>query len=161
VRSTKHEQIRGRAISIYHPNANRCSRYRGDSKDDDVTMGTGERRDQLQLFMRTATAERAARAEAERVAETWNAGLAARKPAQFSPTIGCAIDAGRPWLRLHCPACRQVYELDLRRIVRPRDFPITALPLVCESGCRRQAPRPEFLGLYAVPEFSISKRGER
>jgi hypothetical protein len=114
--------------------------------------GKGERSDQLRLMALRSALDRAALAEAASLVERWNEQLAAKRAPQFSPTIGCAINAGRPWLRLHCPGCRQVYEVDLRRIVRPRGFPITALRLACESGCRRQAPPPELIGLFAAPE---------
>jgi hypothetical protein len=85
------------------------------------------------------------------VVKQWNVRLAAGKPAHWSPTIGAAILARKPWLRLYCPGCRQQHELDLRRVVRPREFPITALLLTCESGCRGQSPRPVLLGLVSVP----------
>jgi hypothetical protein len=118
-------------------------------------MAKGERNDSIRLVALRAAHDRATVAEALNLVETWNAKLVERngKP-QFSPTIGCAINAGMPWLRLHCPGCHQVYEIDLRRIVRPRDFPIMALPLTCESGCRRQAPKPDLLGLFTAPEQS-------
>ena len=86
-------------------------------------MGKGERSDNIKLASIRAALDRATVAEALNLVEAWNAKLAAKQPPQFSPTIGCAINAGMPWLRLHCPGCRQVYELDLRRVVRPRDFP--------------------------------------
>jgi hypothetical protein len=105
-------------------------------------MRKGERSDNLKLASLRAALDRATLAEALNLVEAWNAKLAAKQPPQFSPTIGCAINAGKPWLRLHCPGCQQVYELDLTRIVRPRDYPIMALKLTCESGCRRQAPSP-------------------
>jgi hypothetical protein len=116
-------------------------------------MAKGERNDSIRLAALSAALDRVTVAEALHLVEAWNAKLAERngRP-QFSPTIGCAINAGMPWLRPHCPGCRQVYEVDLRRIVRPRDFPIMALPLTCESGCRRQGPKPDLLGLFTASE---------
>jgi hypothetical protein len=82
-------------------------------------MAKGERNDSIRLVALRAAHDRATVAEALNLVETWNAKLVERngKP-QFSPTIGCAINAGMPWLRLHCPGCHQVYEIDLRRIER-------------------------------------------
>lgn len=54
-------------------------------------------------------------AEALNLIEAWNAELAAGSKPQFSPTIGCALNAGMPWQRLHCPGCRRVYEIDVRQ----------------------------------------------
>ena len=95
--------------------------------------------------------DRARIADAMAVVEQWNVRIATGKPPHMSPTIGAAILAGKPWLRLYCPGCRQQHELDLRRVVRPREFPITALSLTCEYGCRGQSPRPELLGLMPTP----------
>ena len=41
------------------------------------------------------------------------------------------------------------YEIDLRKIVRPADFPIMGLRavMVCESMCRGDGPEPQLLGL--------------
>ena len=123
-------------------------------------MRKGERSDNIRLASIRAALDRAAVAEAVTLVETWNAKLAAKQAPEFSPTIGCAINAGMPWLRLHCPGCRQVYEIHLRRImVRPRDYPITALQLTCESGCRRQAPKPELIGF--ILRRSTGTRGQR
>lgn len=111
------------------------------------------RSDEIKDAAIRSAADHAARNEAVAIVEQWNVQLADKRVPQFSPTIGAAIRAGKPWLRLHCPGCRQVYEIDLRRIVRPQDFPITALraALVCESMCRREGPQPELLELAAVP----------
>jgi len=45
-------------------------------------------------------------AEALAVVERWNAALAAERGALWSPMIRCAINAGAPWLDVHCPGCR-------------------------------------------------------
>jgi hypothetical protein len=128
-------------------------------------MGSNYRRDDIQAGLRTKAEELAARKEATKLVERWNAELAAKRSPQFSPTIGAAMRAGKPWLRLHCPGCRQVYEIDLRRIVRPHDFPITGLraALVCESMCRRTGPKPELLGLAALPQAPewLRRSGQR
>jgi hypothetical protein len=103
--------------------------------------------------------------------EKWNADLERRKTAeygytdrarlpQFSPHIGAAILARKPWLRLQCPACGQQGEIDLRKVVRPASFPIDGLydALRCTFGpCRGDGPRPVMLGLEAVP-FDYNKR---
>jgi hypothetical protein len=61
--------------------------------------------------------ELAARKEATELVERWNGELDAKRTPQFSPTIRAAMRAGKPWLRLYCPGCRQVYQIDLRCIV--------------------------------------------
>ncbi len=103
-------------------------------------------------------------ADALALVEKWNADLERRKEAeygytdrarlpQFSPHIGAAILARKPWLRLKCPACG--HEIDLR----PSSFPIDGLydALRCTFGpCRGDGPRPVMLGLAAVP-FDYNK----
>ena len=60
-------------------------------------------------------------------------------------------------LRLYCDGCQQQPEIDLRKIVRPAEFPIMALraALVCEM-CRG-GPEPRLLGLEMRP-FDYRKR---
>ena len=107
-------------------------------------MGKGDRNDTIRLQSMRAALDRATLTEALNLVEAWNAKLVEGAAPQFSPTIGCAINAGMPWLRLHCPGCRQTTDLDLRLIVRPRDYPIMALKLTCEArrcaGARHQGP---------------------
>lgn len=85
--------------------------------------------------------------------DAWNAVLAAGDRPLVSPTIEAAVRARRPWLRLYCAGCRQQYEIDLRKIVRPPDFPIMGLraAMVCESMCRGDGPEPQLLGLEQFP----------
>jgi len=111
------------------------------------------RSDEFKANVIRDAAERAARDEAAKIVDRWNAQLAERRTPQFSPTIGAAFQAGKPWLCIHCPGCRQVYEVDLRKIVRPPDFPIMALraAMVCESMCRGAATRPDLIELAALP----------
>ena len=107
-------------------------------------------------------------ADAVALVDRWNADLARRSDAaygfaerarypQFSPHIGAAIRAGKPFLRLLCPACRQHGEVDLRKVVRPDDFPIGAIydAMVCTfGGCRGRGdnPPPIPVGLFARPD---------
>ena len=108
----------------------------------------GQRLERMRIAALTA---RDARAVA--IAEKWNAELAAAKRPKFSPTLEAAFRARRPWLRLFCAGCQQQYEIGLRRIVWPQDFPIMALrgALVCESMCRGGGPEPQLLGLERLP----------
>jgi len=116
-------------------------------------MGKCDRNDNIRLQALRAALDRVTLAEALNLVEAWNAKLAERATPQFPPTIGCAINAGMPWRRLHCPGCQQTTYLGLRRIVRPRDDPITALKLTCQSMCRGQAPRPRLIGWFTSPEI--------
>ena len=116
-------------------------------------MGKGDRNDRIKLMAHGGSGRAAERAKAVRIVEAWNAELAAERVPLFSPTIDAALLAGRPWLRLYCPGCQQQYDVDLRTIVRPPDYPIMGLraAMVCESMCRGQGPVPTLLGLHAVP----------
>jgi hypothetical protein len=123
-------------------------------------MGNNFRRDDIKAASVASAEEFAARKEATAIVERWNAELAGKHVPQFSPTIGAAMRADKPWLRLYCPGCRQVYQVDLRCIVRPRDFPVTGLraALVCESMCRSAGPPPELLGLTAFADDALTFR---
>jgi hypothetical protein len=85
----------------------------------DPHMGTNQRRlDMLEKRARDAVTDKAAR-EAKRVG-IWNARHAANRDLWFYPTIGAPIAAECPWLRFYCPACRQIGEVDLRKLDRHR-----------------------------------------
>jgi hypothetical protein len=116
-------------------------------------MGKGDRNDHIRLMAHSGAGRTAEREKAVRIVEAWNVALAADRVPLFSPTLGAAFLAKRPWLRLFCPGCRQEYEIDLRKIVRSPDFPIMGLraALTCESMCRGEGPVPKLLGLHAVP----------
>ena len=102
-------------------------------------------------------------ADAVALVAKWNADIERRKDSQygyadrarlpqFSPHIGAAILAKKSWLRLLCPACQQQGAVDLRKMVRPADYPIDGLydALTCTFGpCRGDGPRPVMLGLFA------------
>ena len=86
----------------------------------DPHVGTNERRlDMLEKRTRDVVTARAVRA-AKRVVGIWNAMRATNRDLWFYPTIGAAISAECPWLRFYCPACRQIGEVDLRKLDRHR-----------------------------------------
>jgi hypothetical protein len=118
----------------------------------DPHMGTNERRlDMLEKRARDAVGAKAVR-EAERVVGIWNERHAANRDLWFYPTIGAAIAAECPWLRFYCPACRQLGEVDLRKLDRHRGATIESL--IPALSCRRCRPNPPFaklLGLATLP----------
>jgi hypothetical protein len=118
----------------------------------DPGMGTNERRlDMLEKRARDAVTAKAAR-EAKRVVGIWNARHAVNRDLWFYPTIGAAIAAECPWLRFYCPACRQIGEVDLRKLDRHRGATIESL--IPALSCRRCSPNPPFaklLGLATLP----------
>ena len=120
---------------------------------------SGQRTEQLRIAALTAREKATRDAQARAIVEKWCAELADEKRPLFSPTLEAAFRARRPWLRLYCVGCQQQYEIDLRKIVRPQDFPIMAVrgALVCESMCRGDGPAPQLLGLEPVP-FDHRKR---
>jgi hypothetical protein len=120
---------------------------------------TGARPERMRIALLQARETAARDAEAVAIVEQWTAQLASGKRPLWSPTIEAAFRARRPWLRLYCPGCQQQYEIDLRKIVRPQDFPIMGLraAMVCESMCRGGGPEPRLLGLERAP-FDWSKR---
>ena len=120
---------------------------------------SGARPERMRIAALTARDETARYAQARAIVDSWCAELAAAKRPQFSPTLEAAFRARRPWLRLFCAGCQQQYEIDLRKVVRPKDFPIMALrgALVCESMCRGGGPAPQLLGLERLP-FDHGKR---
>jgi hypothetical protein len=67
-----------------------------------------------------APAERAENRTASRLIDLWDARRARGAEPLFSPTIGAAIRAGRPWLSCYCPGCGVVGTFDLRKIDRHR-----------------------------------------
>jgi hypothetical protein len=58
--------------------------------------------------------------EVKRVVGIWSARHAANRDLWFYPTIGAAVPAESPWLRFYWPACRQIGEVDLRKLDRHR-----------------------------------------
>jgi hypothetical protein len=113
-------------------------------------MGTNYRRlDMLEQRVRDSVTVEAVR-DAKRVVGIWNARHAANRDLWFYPTIGAAIAAACPWLRFYSPACRQIGEVDLRKLDRHRGATIDLIPAL---SCRR-SPHPPFarlLGLASLP----------
>src|SRR5262245_47821295 len=103
-----------------------------------MAHSSGARPERIRVAALQAREAAARDAEAVAIVQRWNARLAVDKRPPWSPTIEAALRARRPWLRLFYPGCQQQYELDLRRVVRPQDYPILGLrvALTCESMCR-------------------------
>jgi hypothetical protein len=118
----------------------------------DQCMGTNERRlDMLEKRARDVVTAKAVR-DAKRIVGIWTARHAANRHLWFYPTIGAAIAAECPWLRFYCPACRQIGEVDLRKLDRHRGATIESL--IPALSCRRCSPNPPFaklLGLAILP----------
>jgi hypothetical protein len=78
-----------------------------------------------------ASAERVtkARKEADKLAcDAWNARmLGFRGPAQPSPTLGDALNAGYGFLEVRCPGCETHQTVDLTIVRRPKTTPIHEL----------------------------------
>lgn len=78
--------------------------------------------------------------------EEWNARQFIGGPAEPSPTIAEALDAGRELLEVRCMRCGHSDRVDLRDVVWPRVRPIHTLAsaLGCQpckrDGQRRRAP---------------------
>jgi hypothetical protein len=104
----------------------------------------------------TADAEAAARRvtdaqvleDAERLIAAWNERQGRRMPLLFAPAIGAAVTARYWYLWVHCPACRTIRDIDLRKIDRHRDAAITSLsPALSCRFCRPNAPFAELVRL--------------
>ena len=111
------------------------------------------RREETERATREFLISHARDQQAALIVDRWNTELADGKRPQFSPTLEAAFRARRPWLRVYCPGCQMQNDVDLRRIVRPQDFPIASLraALVCETMCRGQGPMPVLRGLHQLP----------
>ena len=109
-------------------------------------------KDRLAAIMRASAADKAARDEAVRLVERWNAALAAGRGALWSPTIRAAILAGMPWLDVYCPGCGTSRAIDVRTIDRHPLASVGSLVLGLRcSWCPGSAPMPVIAGLHQVP----------
>jgi hypothetical protein len=115
-------------------------------------MGVRTRGLDIAAYLRREAADKAAREEALRIVERWNAAIAARRDIWWSPTIRAAIVAGIPWANVYCGGCRTCRSLDLRTIDRP---PLASVgSLVLGLWCSGLAPMPKIIGLRSVPMAS-------
>ena len=109
-------------------------------------------KDRLAAIIRASAADKAARDEAMRLVERWNAALAAGQGTLWSPTIRAAVVAGMPWLDVNCPGCGTSRAIDIRTIDRHPLASIGSLVLGLRcSWCPGSAPMPVITGLHAVP----------
>lgn len=114
-------------------------------------MGVRTRGLDIAAYLRRDAASAAAREEAARVVEHWNAAIAAGWDMWWSPTIRAAIVAGMPWAAIHCPGCRTNRSIDLRTIDRHPLASVGSLVIGLRcTWCRGGAPMPKIMGLYAV-----------
>jgi hypothetical protein len=115
-------------------------------------MGVRTRGHDLAAYLRTNTADQAARDDAARVIERWNGALAAGRDIWWSPTIRAALVAGTPWLEVYCPSCQTIRALDIRTIDRHPLASVGSLVLGLRcSWCPGLAPMPKIIGLHALP----------
>lgn len=87
--------------------------------------------------------------------EEWNARQFIGGPAEPSPIIGHAIDAGYELLEVSCRRCGHTERIRLRDLVWPREKTVTSLtrvlfcqPCVADSG---RKIRPNLVALLADP----------
>jgi hypothetical protein len=104
--------------------------------------------------------EKAAREDARRVIERWNAALAAGRGTLWSPTIRAAVIAGMPWLDVYCPGCKTSRAIDIRTIDRHPLASVGSLVLGLRcTWCGGCAPMPRIIGLHRLPP-SIAEGGK-
>lgn len=92
--------------------------------------------------------------EADRLeCEAWNAIMFCGGPAQPSPTIGRALNAGYDFLEVQCKRCDRRSLVDLKQVRRPISTEVWKLEgkLDC-TNCRRARWKPEafIVGLTSV-----------
>ncbi len=109
-----------------------------------VPLGTRTRhRDMMEALLRGEDI-RGLQGEALRLVEEWNAALASGRPALWSPTIGAALIAERPWLHVLCPGCDQVSFVNLAEVrVDSRDYVGRLQRRLACRCCRGGGPLPQ------------------
>lgn len=96
-------------------------------------------------------AEAANRALAEDIIKEWNRLMersAARHKPGWSPTVSVAIAAGFPFLDAFCPGCRQIKQVDLRKLDRHERT--TLHGLIPHLSCRNCQPHSPFARLVKL-----------
>ncbi len=118
--------------------------------------------ERIETVQRDETSQELA-ADARAVVDKWNADIERRKESQFgyadrkrypqfSPHIGAALRASKPWLRVLCMACQQVGDVDLRTIVRPSDTPVAEIYDALHCLRCRGGTAVEILGLFGFQD---------
>ena len=116
------------------------------------TLMEAEVRDFADWLFRRAPVERAESRTAARLIDLWEARRQRGAEPLFTPSIGAAVRAGRPWLAFCCPGCGVAGEIDLGRVVRHPGASIESL--IPDLSCTRCSPHPPFaklIGLAAHP----------
>jgi hypothetical protein len=102
----------------------------------------------------------AARKQADKLAcDAWNKRMLGFKgPAQPSPTLGDALNAGYPYLEVHCLGCETNQTVALDIIRRPKTTPIHELEryMRCRNCSRLQGRPYKRSALVALRETKIS-----
>ncbi len=115
-------------------------------------MGVRTRRPDMLATWRSRAKENAARDEARRIVERWNAALARGRGTLWSPTIRAASMAGMPWHDIHCPGCQTSRAIDIRTIDRHPLASVGSLVLgLWYTWCSGAAPIPRITGLHRLP----------
>lgn len=94
------------------------------------------------------------RADAAELVGRWNERLVRGMPMLFSPMIGAALIAGKPYLWVRCPGCRATQAIDLRTLDRHRDTMLTSL--IPALSCRSCRPHAQFAALVGVSAESMA-----
>jgi hypothetical protein len=114
-------------------------------------MGISHRGDEMRAAIRRAERDHEAMADALATIQTFNARLAAGRPAWFWPTIGAALATRHHWLVIACDACGMSTDLDLRVKLRDPDASIRiALRGVLCPRCNGHGS-PRFIALARFP----------
>ena len=99
-------------------------------------------------------ADAANRALAEHAVTTWNALMersAKRHKPEWSPMVGVAIAARFYFLDAFCPGCRQIKQVDLRKLDRHERTTLHGLvPLLTCKSCQ---PHPPFARLVNLSQY--------
>jgi hypothetical protein len=118
----------------------------------EAIMGVRTRGLDMKAGFKRGAADKAARAEAEAVIQSWNDQLAHGRDMLWSPTIRAALLAGTPWLDVFCPGCGTNKAIDLRTVDRHPLASVGSLVLGLRcSWCPGSAPMPKLIGLFALP----------
>lgn len=83
----------------------------------------------------------------------FNATIAAGRRPLSAPTIEAATLSKHYWMRVFCPGCQTVRDVDLTMVPRPPDMAVTevARKLSCREPCQGRAPVPRIMALATRP----------